>query len=809
MTTSLTTCPLTIRQEALELDMRAIGTARFEKMIADARAGKRESETPYGSVLLEKCVLPLAAKIKEWLAAQDPKGTNLHTAVPFLTVINNPELVAYQTARAVLDGLSQKKPLLALSLRIATSLEDEIRLREFENKNKAYYQTLRRSLDKRSDHAGYRKRVLVFCMNKAGIQWLGWPKADKIHLGMKLIDLFVESTGMVSLERQVGKKTDTPIAVVPTPDLVNWITKKNASGAVLQPELLPMLVPPRDWTSPWNGGYLTKAVPRMTLVKTRDSMYLEDLANTEMPLVYKAINGLQQTAWQVNQEVLMVFQELWGSGMEIGDTPSKALAEEPGKPLDVDTNPEAKKAWKRAVTDVKTANIQRTSRIIQTAKIEAIANKFKDEPAIYFPYQMDFRGRVYPIPMFLNPQGPDHAKALLRFATGKALGDQEAVDWLAIHGANTYGVDKVSYEDRVSWVEENEKHITASAENPLDYLWWTKADSPWQFLAFCFEWYGYTLNGFDHESKIPVALDGSCNGLQHFSAMLRDEVGGAAVNLVPANKPADIYQKVADTVTQDILEDHSPIAKAWKTFGITRKGTKRCVMTLPYGATEYAFKLFIQELIVESGKEALFGEDFGNFKASGFLAKSIHGAIGKTVVKALEAMSWLQTLSKLASDGGLPIQWKTPAGFPVVQRYQKFKTKRVKVAMTGRKIYLNIREEIPLIDKQRQSNGVSPNFVHSLDAAALKLTICSSLDQGIDSFAMIHDSYGTHAADTSALAATLRASFVALYDGRDVLNDFRESLKENNKIAEKDLPAVPSLGRLPIHDVFSSKYFFA
>ena len=177
--------------------------------------------------------------------------------------------------------------------------------------------------------------------------------------------------------------------------------------------------------------------------------------------------------------------------------------------------------------------------------------------------------------------------------------------------------------------------------------------------------------------------------------------------------------------------------------------------------------------------------------------------------KALEAMQWLQTLSKLASDGGLPIQWKTPAGFPVVQRYQKFKTKRVKVAMTGRKIYLNIREEIPLIDKQRQSNGVSPNFVHSLDAAALKLTICSSLDQGIDSFAMIHDSYGTHAADTSALAATLRASFVALYDGRDVLNDFRESLKENNKIAEKDLPAVPSLGRLPIHDVFSSKYFFA
>lgn len=797
------------RQEALELEMRAIGTARFEKMISDARLGKRESETPYGSVLLEKCVLPLAAKIKEWLAAQVTTGASEHTAVPFLTVINNPELVAYQTARAILDGISQKKQLLALALRIGTSLEDEVRMREFEGKNKAYFETLRKSLNKRSDHRGYRKRVLVFCMNKAGVQWLGWGKTDKIHLGGKLVDLFIESTGMIKLERQTGSGSDTPIEVAPTPELVEWITKKNAAGSVMQPELLPMLVPPKDWTTPFNGGYMTKAVPQMTLVKTRDALYLEDLSNTEMPKVYGAINGLQQTAWQVNQEVLMVFQELWGSGMEIGDTPAKALAPEPSRPVDVDTNLEAKKAWKREVTSVKTANIQRTSRIIQTAKIEAIAAKFKDEPRIYFPYQMDFRGRVYPIPMFLNPQGPDHAKALLRFAEGKQLGNQEAVDWLAIHGANTYGVDKVSYEGRVAWVQENEKHIVASAENPLDYLWWTKADSPWQFLAFCFEWYGYTLNGFDHESKIPIALDGSCNGLQHFSAMLRDEVGGAAVNLVPAAQPGDIYQRVADIVNQEIKDDPSPIAVAWRKIGITRKCTKRSVMTLPYGATEFAFKLFNQEFIEGTGQGHLFGDDLRNFKASAFLAKRVHSAIGKTVVKAMEAMAWLQALSKLASDGGLPIQWKTPVGFPVVQRYQKFKTKRLWLSLTDRVIQLRIREEIPLIDKQRQANGVAPNFVHSMDAAALMGTVCSCLEEGVSSFAMIHDSYGTHAADTSALAAHLRAAFVGLYEGRDVLNEFREGIKENNKVAPETLPEAPKFGRLNLHDVFVSKYFFA
>src|SRR3546814_17064020 len=48
----------------------------------------------------------------------------------------------------------------------------------------------------------------------------------------------------------------------------------------------------------------------------------------------------------------------------------------------------------------------------------------------------------------------------------------------------------------------------------------------------------------DLVSRIPVALDGSCSGLQHFSAMLRDEEGGAAVNLLPAERPQDVYKGV-------------------------------------------------------------------------------------------------------------------------------------------------------------------------------------------------------------------------------------------------------------------------
>lgn len=805
--------PVTLRdrQVQLEMEMRSIGTQRFEKMISDAKVGRRESETPYGARLLDDAVLPLAARIREFLKENEkPKGS-IHSAVLFLLAIDNPELAAYQTATTILDGISTQKEPLALALRISNSLEDEVRMRLFEAENKPYFRTLMRSLNKRSSHKGYRKRVMVYSMNKAGVLtgWKGWARDDKIHLGMKLIDLFIEVTHFVSFEHPEKHSDSNPLVIVPTPEVSEWILKKTASGSVLNPELLPMIIPPRNWTNPWNGGYISKAVPQLTLVKTANRTYLEDLSAVELPTIYTAVNAIQSTAWQINAEVLMVSRELWNSKIQVGKGPSPNLEEEPPKPLNIDADDEVKKAWKRKVNEVKTRNLKATSKIIQAAKTLSIAEKFQNEEAIYFPHQLDFRGRIYAVPMFLNPQGPDFAKGLLRFSEGKPLGNQESVDWLAIHGANTFGVDKVSYEDRVAWVEENEEFIIKSAENAIDYLWWTQADKPWQFLAFCFEWYGYKLNGFDAISKIPIALDGSCNGLQHFSAMLRDEVGGSAVNLVPADKPSDIYQEVADRVNEQIADDVSPIAVGWKKLGVTRKLTKRSVMTLPYGATEFAFKAFNQEFIEESKKAALFGEDFKNFSASGFMATQIHRGIKKTVVKAMEAMAWLQEISRMASDTGMPIHWMTPSGFPVIQRYQKFKSKQIEVTLSGKRVDLRLQDEDGKIDRKKQANGVSPNFVHSLDAAALMETVTNSLSEGVSAFAMIHDSYGTHARDTSVLADALRSSFVNLYLNRDVLNDFRSSVSVNNNIPLGDLPEVPKMGTLQIERVIESKYFFA
>lgn len=76
-------------------------------------------------------------------------------------------------------------------------------------------------------------------------------------------------------------------------------------------------------------------------------------------------------------------------------------------------------------------------------------------------------------------------------------------------------------------------------EHFLVCRWWQQADSPWQLLAVCYDLQAALSSG-DPESycsKLPVHQDGSCNGLQHYAALGRDEKGGRAVNLLPVDKP--------------------------------------------------------------------------------------------------------------------------------------------------------------------------------------------------------------------------------------------------------------------------------
>lgn len=116
-----------------------------------------------------------------------------------------------------------------------------------------------------------------------------------------------------------------------------------------------------------------------------------------------------------------------------------------------------------------------------------MARKMKDEEGFYYPHNLDFRGRAYPMHPYLNHLGSDLCRGILEFAEGRPLG-KSGLHWMKIQLANVYGggVDKLSYEGRVSFTENNLEDIFDSADRPLEgRRWWLGAEDPFQCLATC------------------------------------------------------------------------------------------------------------------------------------------------------------------------------------------------------------------------------------------------------------------------------------------------------------------------------------
>lgn len=813
------------RQMELEAEMSSLGTERFRRSIEEARQAGREADTRYGTRLIADGVVLVSAGISKFIRDVGMMHGAKPVAARYLRLIDF-DVAAFMGLKGVVDGLQKRRRAQAVGIRIGRAIEDEVRFQAFARESTikdgkevpldAYVAKVVRNLNSQTSDYNHKRQVLVHCMNKMNVEWQAWPERDVFHLGMKLVDIIINTTRLAQIETVPTRKNKTEDYLTVTQETADWINGKVSWDEVLCPIFQPMVVPPKDWEGPTGGGYLGPWGDASKVVKTRRKTYMEELTTCDMSTVYAALNSIQKVRWRVNRKVLAVVVELWrNTQITFGKLPEREGKPKPPKPVDITTNAEARRAWKRKASKLIAENLQRGSKWLAVDSIIRTGEKFAEYEAIYFPHNLDFRGRIYSIPSGLSPQGNDVGKGLLEFADGKELGSQEAIDWLAIHGANLWGHDKVSLEDRVKWVKEHEEKILGCAAAPLDNLWWTDADGGGakaiQFLAFCFEWAGCVREGTAFVSRLPIALDGSCNGLQHFSAMLRDPIGGAAVNLTPAPKPNDVYQTVCDRLVEKLKADGSPDALKWLAFGLTRKSTKRSVMVVPYGGTRHSGRAYILEHVKERiEKDATanqWGDDEAIRQACNFIAGLLWDSIRETVVAARDAMDWLQKVAQVVSKEEKPLNWTAPSGFKVQQAYPNVTERTVETTIAGKVIKLKLQEELLTLDKRRQSQGVSPNFVHSLDAAALTFTVNSAVECGIESFAMIHDSYGTHAADTSLLRECLRQAFCQMYQF-DVLQSFADEIQKGLPEGVK-LPPLPKKGTLDINEVLRSDFFFA
>lgn len=166
-------------------------------------------------------------------------------------------------------------------------------------------------------------------------------------------------------------------------------------------------------------------------------------------MVLDGLNVLGRVPWKVNREILAVAQRCWDEGIAIGDIPSRKDFELPPEPIPMPYNEDVYKdkdspAYKAAMEEyrsyceakVRYRRIYQKNMDLRSLRCSALlklnqAEKFKGFEKIYFPYNLDFRGRSYPIPPHFSNIGSDLCRGMLMFAESKPLGAR-GLFWLKV-----------------------------------------------------------------------------------------------------------------------------------------------------------------------------------------------------------------------------------------------------------------------------------------------------------------------------------------------------------------------------------------
>ena len=210
----------------------------------------------------------------------------------------------------------------------------------------------------------------------------------------------------------------------------------------------PMVAPPRKWVAPNDGGYYAI---QSNIMRTHGcQVQKKALSQADLNTIFDGLNALGHVPWKINKHILSVAQECWDQGIVLGDIPSRQDLVVPPEPIPPEKIPkslyddkdsEEYKTYSRLSIKYreehfKYKRMSQKNMDLRSLRCSALlklnqAEKFKDFPKIYFPYNLDFRGRAYPVPPHLSNVGSDLCRGILTFAESKPLGEH-GLYWLKV-----------------------------------------------------------------------------------------------------------------------------------------------------------------------------------------------------------------------------------------------------------------------------------------------------------------------------------------------------------------------------------------
>ena len=841
-------------ERQIEIETKALNFS-FDKFINDISKriqGNAAHELPEGAILLKTCIDLVSKKLDEFFSAP-LRGNNKKARLYIEDYQFRTKDLAYLITSVVISSLSSKTnvSVITLSRDIAQAIYNDYAVRDLKGNSPNLDAYMTRKYKRRGE--GFIKRSKIrlakykLKLNDTQVS------SDIAILGSMMLDIINKSgCNLIHIYSSIDNRRNTYLVSF-TKEAFKLILQAREYHMGLYLKYPILIMPPTDWTGLKGSlGYYSKNYKGLS-IKTRTSnirTLQQFLEVKPMTRALSILNTIGKTAWRINKRVYSVLDEVLKNNLVDYSSPKQApylLGSLPfnrhmeatdyvkgsdygecyteGWKINTPIDKEAYKKYKQAL-DIQEGIIQiNLSKAIALNLAMIDARDYLNEPNIYFSYQFDFRGRIYPIQQHLNPQGKEEIKALLEFSNGYPIETDEELYWFMIHGANCYGFDKLEYDERIVEIEKKKEEICLIAQDPIRYSsFWKDVDSPYLYLAWCFEYNDYINNPNTFRSHIPIALDGTCSGLQIYGGLLLDEVGAKEVNVVNKynedNKAirADIYGSVANKVNEYLLkheynkfiditkadgttETVSTIATASSMAGkITRSLTKRNVMTQPYSVTRYGmYNQLLDEMedMENSNKKFWIGD---RWLASKVLVDLNDRAITEIVKGARVGQEFLKSITRDVTSEGRYIFYTTPLiKFPVLQRINKHKDKRVNTEL-GRLVIRQFTDEIHHI---KMASGIAPNYIHSLDATLLMLTV-EKMREVCSDFHLIHDSYGVPVKHIPLLNKCIRESYIEIFKSNPLHRFVRQVLPD--RIGEVDSVM---LNTLNLDDVRDAAYIFS
>ena len=573
----------------------------------------------------------------------------------------------------------------------------------------------------------------------------------------------------------------------------------------------PMLWLPNDWGNDTRGGYYGPAPKKYSQVV--HSIYSKPEHITQLGTTHlEALNHLQKVPHRMNQYIYNLMYQLKDRYWKIGSFVTYEYESCAEECMSIKDNDYIESLDKKGDEYKQLMAIYRDEydkmdldkkRGMSTQRVLATAERFADEPYFFITWFSDWRGRLNAACDTVNPQGSEWQKALFHSAHGVEINERTLPNLLinlAITGefeTPNGKSNKLTYPEREQWGRDfmESGELAAMVDDPLTYRYWMEAEEPFQFLATCEEIKALFIDKTRDKTRLYVARDMTCSGIQIMSALSRDKAAGEATNVVPMpdGQLRDGYETVAENA-RELASDKAfldacmqrreenriarnkkvPADQHWPERNfvdidvdrIDRKVCKKATMVAGYGGTFISRSEGVYEACEEAGWELHIAD-------RSIAAKAVIKAMDIAFPKIAEMNEWLCKLIDMkvkqnADEGEYVLSWVTPqGGTEVRQVYRESLMKQIRTWAASGGHYGRIVQDSKgtasviygwgdTLPKKHRTAGPA-NIVHSLDADILVGAIANLPKDWPIYF--VHDCAMATASHIDDVVAELRQSF--------------------------------------------------